>query len=185
MLLWRLGNEPDISTTTDYTEPCIYADTHKERVSAMRIFFNDIPRPDIRMTQGEMRAVPTDKKRSRWDPMRIKNENLRKKVIRYLKLRDWKNFISWTAKSARIQLIKKGVPIEITATFYMPNTQKSKPNAPHVVTPDQDNLLKPVKDALKGIAWHDDCQVCVYGRMSKVYAMADGKEGVMLEIKAL
>lgn len=30
----------------------------------------------------------------------------------------------------------------------------------HVGVPDGDNLAKLVKDALKGIAWHDDAQVC-------------------------
>lgn len=36
---------------------------------------------------------------------------------------------------------------------------------PHVLTPDTDNLLKSVLDALKGVAWNDDAVVCdLFGR---------------------
>lgn len=46
-----------------------------------------------------------------------------------------------------------------------------KPNAPHWVTTkkDIDNILKPLKDGLSGIVYHDDSQVCRYDRIEKVY----------------
>ena len=34
------------------------------------------------------------------------------------------------------------------------------PRLPHISVPDVDNLFKSVADALKGIAWRDDSQVC-------------------------
>lgn len=77
--------------------------------------------------------------------------------------------------------VERGVPIALTAAFYFPrpkshfgtgkNAGNLKVTAPnwHVVKPDADNLLKLVKDALKGVAWHDDSQVCEYGGVTKLY----------------
>ena len=77
--------------------------------------------------------------------------------------------------------VGRGVPIMLEATFRFPrpkshfgtgkNADRLKVTAPrwHVVKPDVDNLLKLVKDALKGVAWHDDSQVCAYGDVLKLY----------------
>jgi Holliday junction resolvase RusA-like endonuclease len=42
------------------------------------------------------------------------------------------------------------------------NAERLKGTAPHwhVVKPDTDNVVKAIKDALKGLAWRDDSQVC-------------------------
>lgn len=61
-------------------------------------------------------------------------------------------------------------PVVIYATAWFPLT-KNRTNAkwkvqfyrdnlaPHVVKPDSDNISKLLKDALKNVAWRDDCQV--------------------------
>ena len=58
----------------------------------------------------------------------------------------------------------------MSATAWFPLT-KSRTNAkwkieyyrdnlvPHCVKPDSDNIAKLLKDALKNVAWHDDCLV--------------------------
>lgn len=49
----------------------------------------------------------------------------------------------------------------------------------HVKKPDADNLVKFVKDALNGLAWHDDSQVAVIRGM-KVYG-AEPRTVVLIE----
>lgn len=75
-------------------------------------------------------------------------------------------------------------PLRLSVTFYMPRPKSHyrsgkverglKPDAPvnHVGKPDLDNMLKAVKDALGQVGlWHDDCQVCEYGQVWKVYSV--------------
>ena len=72
-------------------------------------------------------------------------------------------------------------PIALELIFYMPrpknhygtgrNAGKLKGSAPywHVSRPDSDNLEKFVKDALNGIFWKDDSQIC-YTSTQKIYS---------------
>lgn len=56
-------------------------------------------------------------------------------------------------------------PVEIEAYFFMPRVgrmiwaRKPMPRKPHTVRPDLDNMIKAVKDSLRGLAWMDDSQV--------------------------
>ncbi len=55
-------------------------------------------------------------------------------------------------------------PLELYLRFIMPVPLKARDcfqriGQPHSIKPDVDNLVKAVKDALKGIAWIDDAQV--------------------------
>lgn len=52
----------------------------------------------------------------------------------------------------------------------------------HTSRPDSDNLLKGVKDALNGIAYIDDAQVC-YVSAKKQYAEASGIEIEIIKLK--
>lgn len=57
-------------------------------------------------------------------------------------------------------------PVGLSLTFILPRPKaitwktKSMPRRPHVATPDRSNLEKGVEDALTGILWVDDSQVC-------------------------
>ena len=51
----------------------------------------------------------------------------------------------------------------------------------HVFKPDSDNLAKGVKDALNGIAYVDDAQVC-FLQIRKQYAQS---EGILIEIEEI
>lgn len=80
-------------------------------------------------------------------------------------------------------------PVDVSLTFYLPRPKaawrKTKPNevAPHVAKPDVDNLAKAVCDALNGIAWADDGQVCRL-RIEKFVCGDEQREpGVMIEIE--
>ncbi|NTV02460.1 MAG: RusA family crossover junction endodeoxyribonuclease [Chlorobiaceae bacterium] len=73
---------------------------------------------------------------------------------------------------------KGPVKLSVVAVFQRPkshfgtgkNTDKMRDDAPllHVKKPDADNVLKFIKDALNGVFWVDDCQVCV-ATITKAY----------------
>jgi Holliday junction resolvase RusA-like endonuclease len=57
-------------------------------------------------------------------------------------------------------------PLRLLVGFYLPRPaklmRKKDPNGPvpHTAKPDVDNLLKSTKDALNGLVWRDDSQIC-------------------------
>jgi Holliday junction resolvase RusA-like endonuclease len=60
-------------------------------------------------------------------------------------------------------------PVVLDLFFYLPRPKTyAKKKRHHIRKPDRDNLEKGVKDALKGIIWKDDSQVCD-GRTRKMY----------------
>ena len=64
------------------------------------------------------------------------------------------------------------------------NSNVLKPGAPiyHLSKPDADKLQRCVFDAIKGIVYEDDCQVCHLDGVSKVYANASGHAGLEMEL---
>lgn len=58
---------------------------------------------------------------------------------------------------------------------------KPMPSINHLKKPDRDNLDKAVLDALTGIFWQDDCQVCD-GRIQKRIASGAENEGVYVSV---
>jgi Holliday junction resolvase RusA-like endonuclease len=79
-------------------------------------------------------------------------------------------------------LFSKGIPLKLSVEFYFPYRQQDygtgrnagvlKPSAPKYMEgrKDIDNLLKPLKDGLKGVMYVDDKQIVEYGRMVKLYS---------------
>lgn len=77
---------------------------------------------------------------------------------------------------------KNGQEIWISVEFYFPyrksdyrtgaNSHLLKDNAPTFVigNKDLDNLLKPLKDGLKGVAYSDDKQIVMYTNIIKKYS---------------
>jgi Holliday junction resolvase RusA-like endonuclease len=92
-----------------------------------------------------------------------------------------KDRIGWAAKLEGVRPMSGPVEVWVNFVFARPKSHlrrdgSLKASAPvhHVQVPDVDNLVKTVKDGLKGIAWKDDCQVvAVHG--SKCWA--DGGDG--------
>jgi Holliday junction resolvase RusA-like endonuclease len=60
-----------------------------------------------------------------------------------------------------------GGALEVWLVFVLPRPKtmcwkkRPTPRAVHVKTPDVDNLTKSTLDALKGLAWNDDSQICM------------------------
>jgi Holliday junction resolvase RusA-like endonuclease len=71
-------------------------------------------------------------------------------------------------------------PVNLNCEFYInrPASVSVKKRPEPTVKPDLDNLLKAVKDALKGIVWVDDSQVTRLSAM-KIYS---GTPGVRIAI---
>jgi len=78
--------------------------------------------------------------------------------------------------------------VDIVAVFPRPanRTWKTKPmpRERHIKKPDRDNLDKAVLDALNGLAWVDDCQICA-GGIEKWIAAGDEQPHVVITIEEL
>lgn len=86
------------------------------------------------------------------------------------KQQPWASLIAFVAKEKGGAIIDG--PVSLTVHFFMPrpknhygtgkNSAVLKTEAPlnHTSKPDLDKLLRCVKDALTGVVWNDDSQVC-------------------------
>jgi Holliday junction resolvase RusA-like endonuclease len=102
----------------------------------------------------------------------------------------WASLISYHAQEAGCKPMDGGVCL--TLQFVMPRpkahygtgknaTRLKEPTLDfHIVKPDLDKLIRCVKDALTGVAWHDDSQVCL---MREVWKRYGDIPGVEIEIK--
>jgi len=107
------------------------------------------------------------------------------------KQRPWASLVSFQAQQV-VSAVTVG-PVRLTLHFTLQrpkshfgsgkNTAIVKASAPylHVSKPDLDKLVRCVKDALTGVVYHDDSQVCslVTG---KVYG---DRTGVLVKVEAL
>lgn len=85
-------------------------------------------------------------------------------------------------------------PVKLTVIFYMPRPNAHflkkglRSNAPywHVIAPDSTKLLRSTEDAMKMIAWFDDCQV-VLQNVRKQYLCKSGliPSGAQITIQPL
>jgi len=119
-----------------------------------------------------------------------------RKRVRIRKTRDGKSFsqlytpssdpvnaFKATARISASMALKRIAPLEgplkLSMVFVMPRTQnqiwktKPMPRIWHSKKPDFDNLEKSVCDALKGLVWIDDSQIC---SVSTVKVIAAGNE---------
>lgn len=78
-------------------------------------------------------------------------------------------------------------PLRVDVTFVFPRTKgeiwkrRPMPRIPHAKKPDRDNCDKAVLDALSGLIWADDCQVCA-GEIQKWIAAGDEQPHVAVKI---
>ena len=73
-------------------------------------------------------------------------------------LKFWREAIGWRAKSTKIELLSN-CAVEIHLRFILPRP-KTITRAFPTVPPDLDKFIRAVLDALTGIAYKDDAQVC-------------------------
>lgn len=78
-------------------------------------------------------------------------------------------------------------PLRVDIEFVFPRTKsqtwktRPMPRIPHAKKPDRDNLDKAVLDALNGLLWVDDAQVCD-GRLTKWIAAGDEQPHVAITV---
>ena len=100
------------------------------------------------------------------------------------KSKDWKNTIGWQVRSEYSGKPHLG-PVVMDAYFYLPRPKRLRKNLlVHTKKPDRDNLLKALKDALKGIIYKDDSQV-FDGRTRKLYVRSGEKPRVVIGLRLL
>lgn len=110
--------------------------------------------------QGSIRAFPLKAKPGAVDQrpkIRLTSTNA--------KVKPWRQQIGWTALEARQKagwdLLGKEIPVRFDCVFYLekPKSTKRKRTWP-LVKPDYDKLARAATDALTGVLWLDDCQIC-------------------------
>ncbi len=89
----------------------------------------------------------------------------------------WRNEIAIAARTEGVTL-QEG-PVDLVLLFQMPRGKTVKRELPHV-RPDLDKLCRAVLDALEGIAYTDDGQVCRI-TADKRYARHDDP-GVLIQV---
>ena len=95
--------------------------------------------------------------------------------------REWKEEVKRQAIASGLKSLDGALSMELI--FYMPRP-KSLPKKVehHVKKPDVDNLAKAVKDAMEGVFYKNDSQVCTL-KVKKVYC--EEHPGVHVRIEAL
>jgi len=87
--------------------------------------------------------------------------------------RGWKKQIATQALAAGVTKMEGALHMTIRFFLTRPKSVSEKKRPWPIVKPDLDNLEKAVKDALKGIAYADDSQVCRVEK-SKEYGREPG-----------
>lgn len=95
------------------------------------------------------------------------------------KSRDWKNSIKLQAIAQKAPMLAGALSMTIQFMLKRPKTLPKKV-IHHVKKPDVDNLVKAVKDALRGICYQDDSQIVTL-KADKAYAAVC--PGVLVEIR--
>ena len=97
------------------------------------------------------------------------------------------------AIAAEARRLHRGEPldgplrVDVLLVFPRPKSRPKKLGSgryPHTSRPDRDNCDKTVLDALTGIVWVDDCQVCA-GGIRKVVAAVGEKAHVEITVETL
>ena len=90
--------------------------------------------------------------------------------------RDWKRTVQQQVIDRRPPAPLAEVPLAMDLTFHLPRPQSlPKRITEHTKRPDLDNLVKAIKDALRGVIYHDDAQI-VRLMAGKVYSDSPGVE---------
>lgn len=85
------------------------------------------------------------------------------------KSKSWKEAVKWQAIEQKAQMMHGALILELIFLLKRPKSLPKKV-IHHVKKPDLDNLIKAIKDALKGICYKDDSQI-VRIQAEKIYAI--------------
>ena len=106
-------------------------------------------------------------------------------IINKKKYQVWKDTVRWQVidhkNRKRLTMYAPHVPLGISFTFRF-TRPKSVKRKHHTVKPDLDNIIKPIKDALKGVLIHDDSQIVKYGEPEKIYCAPGEPPGISVTL---
>lgn len=101
-----------------------------------------------------------------------------------------RNAVALIAQSKRTRMAQKGEAVRLTVVFVLPTPKGASPaEAEQMIAlsrvlptgaPDLDNLVKGIQDAMSGIVYADDAQVCSY-RIDKIYG-AEPKTLIQVDV---
>jgi Holliday junction resolvase RusA-like endonuclease len=99
--------------------------------------------------------------------------------------KEWKGAVAAAALGA-MGTAPLSCPLALAIFLRFPRPQrlaKVSPSSllPHTAKPDADNCAKAIMDALTGIAWVDDAQICSLS-IVKEYADMTGSAGALIQI---
>jgi len=98
----------------------------------------------------------------------------------------YKELIKLTLISSKhFRFIESGIPVALGVKMYFKVADKPvephNENDYHIYTPDIDNVVKAVKDALSGNAFEDDRQVCKYLEVGKFWTHGEARTEIIIE----
>jgi crossover junction endodeoxyribonuclease RusA len=98
------------------------------------------------------------------------------------KEKPWSECVHWTAVESYRKKPVSG-PLRVQLNFRMPRIQeiRKRENVMHIKKPDVDKLIRSVLDAITGVVWIDDNQVCAV-EAYKQYADIGVSPGVNIRI---
>lgn len=99
------------------------------------------------------------------------------------KSKSWKETVKWQAIEQKALLLQGAIKMNLLFMLQRPKSLQKK-IVYHVKRPDLDNLVKAVKDALRGICYKDDSQI-VELIAKKEYVVEVEHAGVIIEIEEL
>jgi Holliday junction resolvase RusA-like endonuclease len=97
----------------------------------------------------------------------------------------WQNAIRAEFLAGKVRVlwnVRSDIPVGLGLMFFLLRPASVRDRALPHVKPDLDNLVKGVQDALKGIVYADDAQVCRYLDCAKVYVDGAREQGVEVTV---
>src|SRR5271157_3902956 len=123
--------------------------------------------------QGSMKGFPIRRKSGKMG-VAITSDNKKLRPFRYLVSQLALEAV--IAASAEAPVAPKGVAVSLGVIFYFLKPQSAKKRIHHTVKPDLSKLVRAIEDSGTGILWHDDCQICRYGNVEKLYGSPERVE---------
>lgn len=115
-------------------------------------------------------------------PYKKKNGKMGVNVFQKPALLEWREKIAEAVKAAKGDTyFPKETPVYLALRFYLLRPKTSKRKMPCCKGIDLDKACRSVLDALSGVIYDDDCQVC-HIVTQKMYVESERLQGVEIEI---
>lgn len=115
-------------------------------------------------------------------PYRRKNGKMGVNVFQKPELLQWREKIAQEVSKVKGDVFfPKETPVEVSLLFYIARPKSSKRDYPCCKGIDIDKACRSVLDALTGVIYDDDCQVCDISAI-KIYVTDPEEQGVRISV---